>query len=184
MKWRKINNVLHRDLGYLCVGLTIIYAVSGVAVNHIEDWNPSYSIEVTEFRIQDAEEKDEKEMVEAALSRLEEEVEIESSFRPSPNHLQLFYSGNTIDINFESGNVRLERVKKRPLLFDFNFLHLNHAKKLWTWVADLYALALFLLAITGLFVLPGRKGIKGRGAWMTAIGILIPVIFLIIYGYF
>ena len=40
--WRKLNNALHRDVGYLVVGLTIVYAVSGLAVNHRADWNPSY----------------------------------------------------------------------------------------------------------------------------------------------
>ena len=45
MKWRKWNNVIHRDLGYLCFGLTILYVISGVAVNHIQDWNPTYRIE-------------------------------------------------------------------------------------------------------------------------------------------
>ena len=52
MKWRKWNNIIHRDLGYLCVGLTIIYAVSGVAVNHVQDWNPNYVIEKQEKRIE------------------------------------------------------------------------------------------------------------------------------------
>ena len=51
MKWRKWNNIIHRDLGYLCVGLTIIYAVSGVAVNHVQDWNPNYIIEKQEKQI-------------------------------------------------------------------------------------------------------------------------------------
>jgi hypothetical protein len=37
--------IIHRDLGYLCFGLTIIYVISGVAVNHIQDWNPNYVIE-------------------------------------------------------------------------------------------------------------------------------------------
>jgi hypothetical protein len=45
MKWRKFNIIIHRDLGYLCFGLTIIYAISGVAVNHIQDWNPTYVLE-------------------------------------------------------------------------------------------------------------------------------------------
>ena len=161
----------------------MIYAISGIAVNHIEDWNPNYSIEVSEFRIQNSAGLEEEEIVKTVLGRLGQEVEIESSFRPSPQQLQLFFSGNTIHINLSTGNVRLELVKKRPVLFDFNFLHLNHAKKLWTWVADLYAVALFFLAVTGLFVLSGRKGIKGRGAWLTAIGVLIPVVFLIIYRY-
>jgi hypothetical protein len=44
MNWRKWNFALHRDIGYLCVGLTILYAISGVAVNHVDDWNPSYEI--------------------------------------------------------------------------------------------------------------------------------------------
>ena len=47
MKWRKFNIIIHRDLGYLCFGLTILYVISGVAVNHIHDWNPTYEIEKT-----------------------------------------------------------------------------------------------------------------------------------------
>ena len=44
MNWRRLNNVLHRDIGYLAVGLSIVYGVSGVAVNHKADWNPSYGV--------------------------------------------------------------------------------------------------------------------------------------------
>ena len=51
MNWRKWNNILHRDIGYLCVGLTIIFAVSGIAVNHVENWNPNYKIEKIDFNI-------------------------------------------------------------------------------------------------------------------------------------
>jgi hypothetical protein len=45
MKWRKWNIIIHRDLGYLCFGLTILYVISGVAVNHIHEWNPTYKID-------------------------------------------------------------------------------------------------------------------------------------------
>ena len=41
---------------------------------------------------------------------------------------------------------------------------------------------LLVLAITGLFVLKGKNGITGRGAWLTGIGILIPLVFLLLYG--
>jgi hypothetical protein len=41
--WRMRLRGLHRDFGFFAVGLTIIYATSGIAVNHIGDWNPSYS---------------------------------------------------------------------------------------------------------------------------------------------
>ena len=50
-KWRRWNNVLHRDLGYFCVALTVIYAISGVAVNHIHHWNPNYRFERIEANI-------------------------------------------------------------------------------------------------------------------------------------
>jgi uncharacterized protein len=33
----------HRDIGYVAVGLTLVYAVSGVAVNHIADWDPNFA---------------------------------------------------------------------------------------------------------------------------------------------
>src|SRR5690348_18015606 len=33
---------IHRDAGYFGVGLTLVYALSGLAVNHIADWDPSF----------------------------------------------------------------------------------------------------------------------------------------------
>lgn len=59
-----------------------------------------------------------------------------------------------------------------------NQLPLNRSKRAWTWIADIDALAL-LLAITGLFVIKGRMGITGRGAWLTAAGFL-PVVYWLV----
>jgi hypothetical protein len=72
-------------------------------------------------------------------------------------------------------------IKRRPFFREMNFLHYNKPKKLWTWFSDGFALALILLAISGLFMIRGKKGITGRGAWLTALGIIIPVIFLLLY---
>ena len=44
MKIRRLIRLLHRDIGYIAFGLTIIYSISGIAVNHVSDWNPNYSI--------------------------------------------------------------------------------------------------------------------------------------------
>ena len=35
--------MVHRDIGYVAVALTLAYGLSGIAVNHIDDWNPNYS---------------------------------------------------------------------------------------------------------------------------------------------
>ena len=44
MKFRRLIRILHRDIGYVAFGLTIIYSISGIAVNHVNDWNPNYII--------------------------------------------------------------------------------------------------------------------------------------------
>jgi len=75
----------------------------------------------------------------------------------------------------------VEIVKDRRGLQEMNFLHLNQPRAWWTYMADLYAVALLALAVTGLFMLKGKKGITGRGAWLTTVGVLIPVVFLWLY---
>lgn len=41
--WRLKLRGIHRDVGFLVVGFTLIYALSGLALNHVNDWNPSFS---------------------------------------------------------------------------------------------------------------------------------------------
>lgn len=183
MKWRKWNNIIHRDLGYLCVGMTLIYAISGVAVNHTHQWNPSYRIERT---VTDLEMMTDGEAITGAtirdiLRRLGESPEYKDTYQIDPKTLQIFQEGLTVTVNLQTGEVVRERVRSRTGLREMNFLHLNHPKKLWTWMADLYAVCLAVLTVTGLFVLKGKKGITGRGAWLTAAGILLPVGFLLLY---
>ena len=183
MKWRKWNNIIHRDLGYLCFGLTLIYVISGIAVNHIADWNPNYRFERIVSKIDTAGLSDSNSAKLSAmiLERIGETRKVKNSFRPDPETIKIFIEGNTVVANLSTGQVKQEKAVTRPVLHEMNFLHLNHPKKLWTWFADIYATALGILAITGLFVLRGRKGITGRGAWLTASGFLIPIVFLWLY---
>ena len=184
MNWRKWNNILHRDIGYLSVGLTIIFAISGIAVNHIEDWNPSYKIERVDFIINPLPITTAEQMSGDVLKQLNIDDKIESTFRSTPENLKIFLSTRTIEINAITGQGVIEYINERTILHDMNFLHLNHAKKAWTYFSDLYAIALLFLAISGLFVLKGKKGIAGRGAWLTVIGIIFPICFLLLYKYF
>lgn len=183
IKWRKWNNILHRDLGYLAFGLTLIYAISGVAVNHVADWNPSYKVENRSETIQNVwgENPIDNMVMENILSQMNLTGPIKSSFMPDRNTLNIFLDDQTLTVDLTSQMVEIESVKERSILYEMNFLHLNHPKKVWTYMADIYAIVLALLAITGLFVLKGKKGIKGRGAWLTLAGIVIPIIFLLIY---
>jgi hypothetical protein len=64
-----------------------------------------------------------------------------------------------------------------------NQLHLNAPKRLWTLVADLYAGALAALALSGLFILKGPKGILGRGAWFVGAGTAVPLLYWVWWRY-
>jgi len=180
--WRRWMRVIHRDMGYVCTGLTVLYAVSGVAVNHVADWNPSYSVERREFQVAPVlPGRLAPEQVAGILAAIPHAEGVEKTFQPDPGTLKVLTRGTTWTVELARGRVVEEVVRERPVLFESNFLHLNHPKRLWTWVADLFAVSLAILAVTGLFILPGRQGLAGRGKWLTAIGVLVPLAFLWLY---
>ena len=186
--WRWWFHVIHRDVGYLCVGLVLIYAVSGIAVNHVSDWNPNYSIELVRGDIgpvtaaADGDGDGDDALARTTLERLGLPNGWHTLFRPSPQQLRIIRENHTIDVHLETGRVVQELVTPRALLHEANKLHLNHPKRIWTWVADAFAVALIVLAVTGLFLIKGKKGITGRGAWLTALGVAIPCFFLWLYA--
>jgi hypothetical protein len=184
MKWRKFNIIIHRDLGYLCFGMTIIYAISGVAVNHIQDWNPTYVLEkiVSSVNLAGIESADNEALTSSVLEQLGETSELKNVYRQDADTLKIFVVNNNITVDLNSGSVFQEKSTKRPFLYEANFLHLNHPKKLWTWFADLYAVSLGLLAVSGLFILKGKKGLAGRGKWLVGVGFVIPLFFLWLYS--
>jgi len=180
VKWRRWNAAIHRDLGYLCAGLTLVYAVSGVAVNHRADWNPSYQVNEWSAPVDDLDPLSPG-YVRTVLDRLGVDDEIQGTFRADPGSLRILLDGTTVDVDVAAGEATAQEVRDRPGLRQANFLHLNHPRKLWTYMADVYAVALAVLAVTGLFVLRGRKGITGRGAWLTVVGVAIPAAFILLY---
>jgi len=180
MNWRHWNNALHRDIGFLCIGLTLVYAISGVAVNHINQWNPSYRVERIETNIGPVSGNPmEANTIRTILARLDETGKLESSYRPDPQSLQLFVEGRSILIDLGTGHVVHDPAIPRPVLREMNFLHLNHPKKSWTWVADLYAVALGFLAVSGMLMI--RRKTMRRGVVLTGIGFVIPLLFLVLY---
>lgn len=177
IRWRHWNRSLHRDVGYFVVGLTVIYAISGIAVNHIDSWNPSYTFERVEESFEPFEPTDREETVATLLERLDLPEPIDS-FRRTPAEVALFYDGWSVEADVLEGTALVERPRERPVLYQFNVLHLNHAKGAWTWIADAYAVLLVFMPISGLFILRGKKGFGGRGKWLVTAGVLLPVLFL------
>jgi len=182
-KWRKWNRWTHRNLGYIFFGMAIVYGLSGIALNHMNDWNPDYIIKTFSFNAGPAPVSTDQ--YESWLISLVAEHTpgnpYKSYYQPREDLLKAFLKGGSITIDLTTGNAVIEKIKRRPVFREVNFLHYNKPKKLWTWFSDFFAGALILIAITGLFIVRGKKGITGQGAWLTSIGVIIPLIFLILY---
>ena len=183
MKWRRVIRILHRDVGYVAAALTVIFSISGIAVNHINDWNPNYVVETEIINITPMTDSvlTANNVKEHVISQLNITDSVKSYFRTNPNEIDIFLEKRTISANVTTGIVSLEKIRNRKVFKKMNFLHLNTPKKLWTWVSDIFAVSLILLAITGLFMIKGKKGFKGRGKWLFALGMLIPILFLFVY---
>lgn len=182
MNWRKWNYAVHRDLGFLCIGLTLLYALSGIAVNHLADWNPNYVIERVEAQVRPLPSGViDPTLIPQILQQLGETRAHDNAFQPDPENLWLYIEKRVIRVHLPSGQVKQEVFKRRSFWYPLNFLHLNHPKKAWTWVADIYAGALFLLAISGLLMISKKTGLKKRGVILSLAGAVLPLLFLLIY---
>lgn len=181
-KWRKWNRVIHRDFGYFFLGMTIIYALSGIAINHMKDWNPNYVVVTKDISIEPFAEKPDKTAIKKLLEAYDEDENYKNHYYPSDDVLKIFIKDGTVFIDMNTGKGLLETTRRRPILREVNYLHYNPIKY-WTWYSDIFSGALILLGITGILIPRGSKGITKRGAWLTVLGFVIPLIYLFIYFY-
>lgn len=180
MDWFRLNRVTHRDVGYGVAVLTVAYAVSGLAVNHIDDWNPNFAITTgpAEVGVLDVTDLDAAER--QVITRLGlDPAEVRGRHHASPHELKVFLDGGEVRVDPATGQGTFTRTTRRHGLFEANTLHLNRLKGAWTWVADLYAILLLYLAVGGIFMLKGKTGFGGRGKWLVAIGAVVPIAFLL-----
>jgi len=182
MNIRKSLRSLHRDFGYLVVGITFIYTVSGIALNHRTDWNPHYTLVSEDLTLPPTSQTDfSKDEINTLLRKFNNQAVYKKHFVTRNNEVKIFVEEGTVMYSPEQGKVELELLKKRPFFFQINKIHLAQTGQLWIWISDIMAAFLLFVAISGLFLLKGKFGLKGRGLWLTAMGIVIPLAIILFY---
>jgi hypothetical protein len=181
--WRRWFRVFHRDIGYVAVALTLAYAISGLAVNHIEDWNPNYKFEERAVDVGPLG-GTLPEMAAAVVERLHIDPRgVRGHFQETETTLRVFFAeGQEAKVDIKTGRGELKLLATRAVLFEVNSLHLNNLKGAWTYVADIFAVALIILAITGMTMMKGDRGLLGRGKYFVGAGLTIPIA-AIVYMY-
>lgn len=171
---RKWLRIIHRDLGYFVVGITLVYAISGIILNHKQPRiDPAYKTIVVEVDW------------ESGLTATEFENYFSDHFSdytlnkivPDHNRYQLFLKSGVGSYHLETGALKFEIYQKKPFVFFINKLHYNQ-KRYWTTPADFYAGALILLVLSGLIMVRGKKGLTGSGKWYVLAGIVLVVVYI------
>jgi len=181
MTIRRLNIVLHRDIGYFFSGLILIYCISGLALNHIDDWNPDFIIVKSTIEIPQPltkEEVTDERIIEFGKMVGEKDYKVYDF--PTPSQIKIYYDNASLLVNLETRKGTYEKVTRRPFVFQTNILHRNSIKG-WKWASDVFGVMLILVNITGLFILRGKTGLIGRGKWFIAAGIVPPIVAVILF---
>ena len=179
---RPLLRALHRDAGYLAVGLTCVYAISGLAVNHVKDWDPSFDDYERVHQLAKPLHGDDQAMARSVLQQLNIHETPRDVYRAAEDQLDITFERSSLHVNPLTAEVLEQGQEPRFFLRAANYLHLNRGKKAWTVIADTYAVLLLGLAISGMFMLPGKKGLKGRGLVLVLLGAAVPIGYMVLFG--
>ena len=182
LAWRPVLRAVHRDAGYVAVGLTLVYALSGLAVNHIGEWDPNFRDFDRTLELGAPLPGDDATVAGSVATRLGIFEKPREVYRASDHQLDVLYEHRTLHIDPLAGHVHEEGQNPRFFLRLANWLHLNRGKRAWTYAADTYAVALLFLATSGLFMIKGKKGLLPRGALLALVGAAVPIAYVTLSG--
>ena len=180
-RWRAWLRAVHRDIGYLAVGFTVIYALSGIAMNHIDDWDPNFH--ATEITRKIA-------PIGAELSDAEATRRIAEAAGATGAIDDVYRAGDEVRVSYQNGTkltaigdtLTVQRRRDRWFFRVADWLHATRGKQAWKFIADLYAGLLLYLAISGIFMIKGRLGLRWRGSALIALGLAAPIGYIVLSG--
>ncbi len=179
-RWRAWLRAIHRDIGYLAVGFTLIYALSGIAMNHIDDWDPSFHATEKTLTIEPVADDATDDEAVAKITRATGLGSPADVYRAG-DEVRLSYEDGT-KVTAIAGTVTVQQRTDRLFFRVAVWLHATRGKKAWKYISDVYAVLLLYLAISGLFMIKGRLGLKWRGTTLVAIGVAAPVLYIVLSG--
>lgn len=178
-KWssfRKWMRIIHRYLGYLMVGVCLVYGMSGFLLNHMNGKDPAFKTKEGSIQI-------EKNLSSDQIRGVWSETNLPDIKKILPAdeiHARLMLSGGVAVYNSQTGEVDYETYKKNNFVYWINKLHYNKVKG-WSIMGDIFAFSLIFFAVSGLFMVKGKHGVLRRGKWFLLVGILIPILYILFF---
>ena len=183
---------LHRDLGYFVIGLTLIYAITGIILSgrglgwfkqeikseivieqniSSKDFNKKFIQVVKEGKLLEIFPEDSYSSVEKHLKLKQTKVEENISYYQAWRSLKIKYDKST-------GNT-LVKYKGYPFVVEvFVEAHKASHESAWFYLAIIYSVILSFLAISSFWMVKGKNGFKRRGVYFMLAGFVVVGIFL------
>ena len=175
-KASRVLRALHRDVGFLLAGVSVVYALSGILLNHMDGKDPAYR--VTAGRATFAPSLSLQELTTEWQARAADLPALRRALPIDSTRLQLLFDGGTGIYDRASGRADYELHRRRPLVYWINKLHYNQIRG-WSPVADFFAGSLIFLAVSGLLIVRGKRGVLGSGKWYLLAGLLLPALYIL-----
>ncbi|MBW6536804.1 MAG: hypothetical protein K0B11_17485 [Mariniphaga sp.] len=163
----RIMRSLHRDIGFILIGLTIIYSLSGILLIYRD----------TGFL------KKEREITQTIAPNLE--AEELASILHMRNFKVVRTDGNMLffnngQYNRENGLVEYTSRELPAWLNKMNSLHKTSTRSPLHWLGIIYGILLFFMAISSLWMFKSGTGLFRRGIILTASGAAVVLVIIFV----
>ena len=133
---RRWSRNVHRELSFFFSGMLLIYAVSGLVMNHRDTINPNYSVEQRRYVVGEplpARDRLTRDDVVRLLAPLDEADNYTKHYFPESDVLKVFLKGgSSLTVRLSDGEAFYEKLTRRPVLGAMTRLHYNPGRW-WTW---------------------------------------------------
>ena len=168
---------LHRDLGYFYVGLIIVFSISGLFLNHRENWYPlnyEYQSEQITVPAIDLNHEMTQNDIKAISAQLNIIDKVER-FGMENNTIWVSYKNADLEFNKHTGKGRLKKFMTTPVLGQMTMLHID-TNKFWIYYSDLFAISLLLIAVSAIIFPKGKYSFVNYGWKLSLAGLAVPLI--------
>ena len=164
---RKWMRILHRDIGFFVLSLTVVYVFSGIVLTY-RDKGFLRSPRPVEQTVAPGLMAGEL-SAELRLRRMRILSENEKEIRFS---LGDYEGGRDCRYDKATGVATYALMLYPPLVQAMNVLHMTHSEPFRHWFTLLYAVCLFFLAVSAFWMYPVRSKLFWRGAGFFTLGLI------------
>lgn len=172
------HRTLHRDIAYFYVGLIIAFSISGIALNHRQNFDSQeYTVRTVGVQLDLPSELSaitENYLKSETKSLTENEFR---GFRMVGDEVRVYFKDAYAHINLQTGTGEIEYVETIPVLGQMTILH-KTTNSWWIWFSDVFGVGMLAIAITGMFISSGKNSFNKRGWKLAILGLIFPFIFL------